>query len=126
MQKENHQTYLVSLWMDSDEEMRRDAQELTRSILDEFHAFGAAELQNKRAVARGLKAWILDGNPLSAGVDEPDEWGSRPLSRGLQGLYPDLLSDALEGVDWSRIARSQIDAVRDFDFENHEARNGRC
>jgi len=91
----NYETWLVKLWMDNEE----GAQRLWRSIA------GDAIQQ----ITETKYEWeSVDDARVSALADLLKEWHDGNMPEG-SGVYADLLSAALNEVEWREIARSLLD-----------------
>lgn len=103
----NRATWAVNLWIENEEPSYRWSRRLAKDCYRDAEADGTftrAE-QAQSALAEALKEEIEDGNPLN----------------DANNLYSDLLSSALESVNWREIARSYIEEVQEeIDREEQE------
>jgi hypothetical protein len=105
----NHATWCVNLWMTSnDEATYKEWRRIARSVYRKSHATATLTLRQSAEYefSRILKDKHSEDNPL-----EPT------------GVYSDLLSSALDSVNWDEISRAFIEAecpVEDEDDESEE------
>lgn len=89
----NYETWNVALWLGNEEALYRDTIELARQAKDEW------------AAAEAIEEYVQDLR---------DETANTP------GMFGDLLTNALNRVEWREIAKSMREDMEEADMEEEE------
>lgn len=105
----NYETWLANLWLDNDEhECNHHLPEMARDAYRDAcaNAYSTREQDAARSLAEALKDYIEEQNPIG------DQ----------SGMFADLLSAALDSIDWREIAEHLIEDLDkdEFDDESDE------
>lgn len=82
----NYETWAVSLWIDNNQGLYNDVQELARENVD-----------SEYDLANAIKDFIEEFNPLAENAD----------------MFSDLMQSALQNVNWQEIAENWIEAIKE-------------
>lgn len=96
----NYETWVVKLWLDNEESTYRDVIELAERIKADWDA---DELANATAnLADAIEHYVDDIREIQNEGDRGGAWG----------LFEDLLTAALDAVNWEEIAKAYMDEVQ--------------
>lgn|SRR4030067_2655307 len=99
----NYETWCVNLWIDNDQGLYYQVQEMTQQIYDEaeesndYNIYISKDNNALRQLEDQLKDFIEEMNPLTDTAD----------------MFSDLLNSALSEVDWREIAENWLETVKE-------------
>lgn len=96
----NYETWCVALWLDNDENAQTHWNERAQEIWD--------ELGDRRDYDKSIDR---DGQASYDLATELQDCIEGALPPGLDGMFKDLLTSALNVVNWDEIARGYIEEV---------------